>query len=491
MNGTTRARLTVNKTTNFRLLSEDQRGQIYAAACEILARTGSDVHSEEARQLLEKGGCWVDGLRVRIPVGLSEWAVRTAPSMILMYDRNGNKAMALGGHNTYYGPGPTNTYQVDPQTEERRKPTLQDKQDVAKVCDALPNIDFVQDLGTPGGVTPALADVYTFSELVRNTTKPIVHWGFDIDQYQDIVDIAAVVVGGLEKLQQKPCLALYSESSPPLVHSEEAIGKAIFAAKNRIPIVYTPCIISGATAPATLAGALAMGVAESLVGIVVSQLIREGSPIIMGGVYGIMDMITTVYSYGSPEFLLMQAGIAEVAHHMKMPVFGTAGCTDSHVLDAQAGAEAAMSILIAAEAGANLVHDCGYTAFGGVGSVFQLVMADEIIGMVKRIMRGIEMNDETLALDVIDAAGPGGEFVTSRHTYTHFKQQTWFPTLINRMRHSEWKAITNESSMGDRVKEKARRILAEHQSPSLPENICQEIDSILQRAEDRENTKKQ
>jgi trimethylamine--corrinoid protein Co-methyltransferase len=406
-----------------------------------------------------------------------------------MYNRNGERKMTLGGYNTYYGPGPTNTYHIDLDTGERRKPNLQDKKDVAKACDALPNIDFVQDLGTPEGMTATLADVYIFSELVKNTTKPIVHWGFDIDQYQDIVDIAAVVAGGLENLQKKPFLALYSESSPPLVHSEEAIGKAIFAAKNRIPIVYTPCIISGATAPATLAGALALGVAESLAGIVVSQLIREGSPIIMGGVYGIMDMATTIYSYGSPEFLLMQAGIAEVAHHMDIPVFGTAGCTDSHVLDGQAAAEAAMSILIAAECGANLVHDSGYTAFGSAGSIFQLVMADEIIGMVKRIMRGIEINDETLALDEVDNAGPGGEFITSKHTYKHFKQQTWFPTLMNRMRYSEWQMMTNESSLEQRVKDKARQIVAEHQVPALPEGVIQKIDTILQKAEEREAKK--
>jgi trimethylamine--corrinoid protein Co-methyltransferase len=489
MKNTTRARFNINKTVSFSLLSEDQRGEIYAAACEILERTGSDVHSEEAKEILEKGGCWVDGERVRIPVGLSEWAVRTAPSTILLYDRNGNKKMALGGNRTYFGPGPTNTYHIDSYTEERRKPVLKDTENVGKVCDALPNIDFVQDLGTPSGVTPTLADVYAFSAMVKNTTKPIVHWGFNIDQYQDIVDIAVVVAGGLENLQKKPFIALYSESSPPLVHSEEAIAKAVFAAKNRIPIVYTPCIISGATAPATLAGAIAMGIAESIVGIVVSQLIREGSPIIMGGVYGIMDMITTIYSYGSPEFQLMQASVAEVAHYMNMPVFGTAGCTDSHVLDAQAAAEAAMSILIAAESGANLVHDCGYTGFGSAGSLFQLVMTDEIIGMVKRIIRGVEVNDETLALDEIDKAGPAGEFVTSKHTFKHFKQQTWFPTLMNRMRYSEWKAMAQESSMGDRIKAKTRRILEEYEAPAFPENISQEIDKILQKAEDRERQK--
>jgi trimethylamine--corrinoid protein Co-methyltransferase len=295
------------------------------------------------------------------------------------------------------------------------------------------------------------------------------------------------VAGGLESLQKRPFLALYSEPSSPLVHSAEAIDKAIFAAEKRIPAVYTPCIISGATAPASLAGTLALGVAESLVGIVVSQLVREGTPIIMGGVYGIMDMRTTIYSYGSPEFNLMQAGIAEVAHYMKVPVFGTAGCTDSHTLDAQAAAEAAMSILMAAEAGANLIHDCGYTGFGSVGSLFQLVMADEIIGMVRRIIRGVEVTDEALALDDIERVGPSGEFITSEHTYRSFKREMWFPTLMNRMRHSEWESAAGGSSMGDRIKEKTRRLLEETEAPALPGEVQKRIEKVIARAEDREN----
>lgn len=489
MKGYVRARYSVNKSVHFSLLSEDQRGEIYSAACEILRRTGAKVLNKEAIDIFKKAGCWIDGEIVRIPTGLSEWAVRTAPSRILLYDRNGNKRITLEGYRSHFGPGPTNTYHIDPNTEVRRKPILSDTENVGKVCEALTNIDFVQDLGTPDDVTLTLADVHAFSALVRNTTKPIVHWGFDIDQYQDIIDIASVVVGGLENLQKKPILALYSEPSPPLVHTDEAIAKAMIAAKNRVPVVYTPCIITGATAPATLAGSLALGIAESLVGIVATQLIREGSPIIMGGVYGIMDMRTTIYSYGSPEFNLMQAGMAEVAHYMSIPVFGTAGCTDSHTLDAQAAAEAAMSILIAAESGANLVHDCGYTGFGSAGSLFQLVMADEVIGMVRRIIRGIEVNDETLALDDIDRAGPAGEFVTSEHTFKNFKKETWFPTLMNRMRYSEWKSRAKESSMGDRIKEKARRILAEAKAPSLPDDINKKIDKIIQKAEKRETKK--
>jgi len=486
----TRARYTTNKTAYFSLLSDDQRSTIYSAALEILSRTGAKVYSSRAIELFKKAGCWVDGELVKFPVGLSEWAVRTAPSKILMYDRDGNRVMDLEGRNTYFGPGPTNTFHIDTETEEMRKPRISDTENVARACEALKNIDFVEDLGTPDDVTLTLADVHAYRALVTNTRKPVVHWAFDIDQYNDIIEIAAIVAGGLESLQKKPFLALYSEPSPPLMHSDEAINKAIFAAEKRVPIVYTPCIISGGTAPATLAGALALGVAESVVGIIASQLVQEGSPIIMGGVYGIMDMLTTVYSYGSPEFNVLQAGIAEVAHYMNIPVFGTAGCTDSHILEAQAAAEAAMSILTAMQAGANLVHDCGYTGFGSAGSIFQLVLADEIIGMVRRIMKGIEVNDFTLALDEIDKSGPSGEHVTSMHTYKNFKKEQWFPTLMNRMRYSEWKTMGGASTMEDRIKEKARKILRETEVPALPESMLKAIDAVVQRAEDREAKKK-
>jgi trimethylamine---corrinoid protein Co-methyltransferase len=490
VNNYVRARYKVNKSPQFRMLSEGQRKDIYQAALEILERTGAVIHDQESLELFKKAGCWVEGDRVRFPAGLTEWAVAAAPSRILLYDRDGNRKMVLEGHNTYYGPGPTNTYHRDPQTGERRRPVLSDSENAGKVCDALPNIDFAMDLGTPTGVTDTLADVYAFKSLVTNCRKPIVHWGFDIEQYEDIVNMAAAVVGGLENLQKKPFFCLYSEPSSPLVHSREAIAKAVFAAKKRIPIVYTPCVMLGGTTPATMAGTIALGIAESLVGIVASQLVREGSPIIMGGVYAIMDMKTTVYSYGSPEFHIMQAGVSEVAHYMGIPVFGTAGCTDSHTLDGQAAGEATMSILMAAQTGANLVHDVGYTGSGSQGSLYQLVMCDEIIGMVKRFMRGIEVTDETLAVDVIDRVGPGGHHLADEHTMKHFKTETWFPTLINRMRYDEWKNSTGSATMGDRVAVKMRDILKNHEVPALPADVLKQIDDIVKKAEEREAAKR-
>jgi len=482
-----RARYEVNSSVNFQSLTEDECEEIYMAALEVLERTGVKVFSEEAREIFKEAGCWQEGdALIKIPIGLSQWAVDTAPSKITLYDQEGNAALDLHDNKTYFGPGPTNTYHRDPYTGERRRPVVQDNRNAAKVCDALENIDYVMDLGTPSDVTDNIADVHAFKAMLENTNKPIVHWGFDIEQYEDMIEMASVVAGSLEELQKKPFFFLYSEPTSPLMHGREAIEKVLLAARKRIPIVYTPCVISGATTPATLAATIVQGVAESITGITLSQLANRGTPIIMGGVYGIMDMNTTIYSYGSPEFNCLQAGIAQVAHHMDIPLFGTAGCTDSHTMDEQAAAEAAMNILTAAQSGANLIHDCGYMSSGQMGSLEQLVMDNEIIGMVRRFMEGIEVNDETLAVDVVDEVGIGGHFLGEDHTREHFKDQTWFPSLMNRMRYDGWRTKDNKSRMSERIKNKLHDILENYDTPKMPDDKQEEIDKILEKAEKRE-----
>ncbi len=475
-------------TPQFEVLTQDQRQQIYFGALEILARTGAQIHDERTLELLQQNGCQVEGTRVYFPRALVEWAVAAAPSYVTIYDRNGRPAMYLGGNNVYFGPGPTNTFHLDPFTGERRKPLKTDKADVARVVDALPNIDYAMDLGTPSDVTSTLADVHAFDAMVRNTEKPIVHWGFDVEQYEDIIKMAAAVKGGLEQLARRPFIVLYSESSPPLVHSKEAIAKALYAAEMGIPVIYTPCVMAGATAPATMAGTLAITVAESLAGLTAVQLLKKGAPFIMGGVISIMDMSSTILSYGAPEFNLLQAALAEVAHHIGLPVFGTGGCIDSKVLDAQAAAEAAQSILLSALSGANLVHDCGYMEFGSTGSVELLVLDDEIIGYVKRIMRGINIDDESLALEVIDRVGPGGHFLGEDHTMAHFRTETWFPTLCDRRRYDDWVAH-GSTSLEQRLKEKTQAIIRGHQPRPLPDHVLARLDEIVSAAEEREAAK--
>jgi len=483
-----RANYEVNQSVWCRILSEAQCEEIYYAALEVMERTGVDIYDPGTIEVLKKGGCWVDGKRVRFPSGLVEWAIRTAPSRVVLCDRDGNRKLFLEGKNVYYGPGPTNTFTRDPFTGERRRPVKQDAVWAGLCCDALPNIDYAMDLGTPTDVTPTLSDVHAYEALLLNTTKPIVHWGFDVEQYQDIVDMSIAIAGSLEELQKRPFLCLYSESSPPLQHSREAIAKAMFVAEKGLPLIYTPCTMAGATSPATMAGTIVITIVESLVGLVAAQLKRNGTPFIMGGLISIMDMSSTILAYGSPEFSLLAAGLANVAQFMKIPMFSTAGCTDSKCMDAQAGIESAFSILAAALSGANLVHDVGYSEYGATGSTEQMVMGDEVIGMVKRIMRGIEVNDEMLAVDVIDNVGPGGHFLGEAHTMSHFKTETWFPTLISRVRYDDWVA-SGSTTMGDRIKKKTQKIITEHKAKELPAGMVAKIKDVVAKAEKREAEK--
>lgn len=484
-----RSNYEVYQTPQFKVLSDDQCEEIYLGAIEALERVGADVYSKEALEIFARGGCWVEGNRVRFPSRLVEWAVRTAPSRIVLSDRNGKRTMFLEGDNVYYGPGPTNTFTLDPFTGERRRPKKSDTVRAGIVCDALPNIDYAMDNGTPMDVTPTLADVHAFEALLTNTTKPIIHWGFGVDQYQDIVDMAAAVAGGLTELQKRPFIILYSESSPPLRHSDEAIDKAIFAAKNNIPCIYTPCTFAGGVAPATMAGSILISVADCLVGIVAGQLVREGSPFIMGGLISTMDMSSSILAYGAPELSLLSAGLSNVARYMGIPSFSTGGCTDSKVIDAQMALEAAFSILVGGLSGANIIHDCNYMEYGATGSLELMVMDDEIIGMVKRILKGIQVNDETMAVDIIDKVGPGGHFLGEEHTMQNFKTEFWWPKLLNRMRYDEWKA-NGGKTLGQKVKEKTQDIINNHRAEPLPDKTLEEIKGIVARAESREAAKK-
>lgn len=484
-----RANYQINQTVNFSVLSKDQCEEIYLAALEVMERTGADVHSPEALEIFKKGGCWVEGNRVRFPSRVVEWAVRTAPSRIAISDRNGKRSMFLEGQNVYWGPGPTNTYTLDPFTGERRRPKKSDTVRAGVVCDALPNISYAMDNGTPMDVTPTLADVHAFDALVRNTSKPIIHWGFGIEQYGDIIEMAAAVAGSMEELQKKPFIILYSESSPPLRHSAEAIDKAIFAAQKDIPVIYTPCTFAGGVAPATMAGALVVAVVDSFVGLVANQLVREGSGFIMGGLISTMDMSSSILAYGAPELSLLSAALTNVARYLNIPMFSTGGSTDAKTIDTQWAAEAAFSNLVAGLSGANIVHDCNYMEYGNCGSLELLVANDEIIGMVKRILKGMTVDDYHMAVDIIDKVGPGGHFLGEEHTIKNFRTETWWPSLISRMRYDEWK-LAGGLSMGQRIKQKTQDIINSHEPQKLSPQVCEKLDAIIAKAEAREAAKK-
>lgn len=473
-----------NQTLNFKVLSEDQCQKVFEASLEVLERTGVEIHCEEALSLLKKAGCYIKGSRVRIPSYLIKKALSTVPSRIVLCDRKGNRKLFLEGYNSYFGPGPTCPNFIDIETGERRKTLKEDVVRTAKVCEALPNIDFVMSLAMISDCTATLSDVHEVHAMLSNTTKPIVSWAFNVEGLKDIVDMCAAVAGGLEELQRNSFLVIYSEPTTPLVHSKEALEKLLFMADKNLPALYTPGMIMGGTAPVTIAGELVVGLADNLTGLVLSQLKREGAPFIAAAPGGVMDMATMQHCYSAPEAILEWAASTDIYHYLKIPSWGTAGVTDSKIVDQQAALEAALQIFAGALSGANLIHDCGFIDIGMTGSLDQLVLSDEIISYVRRMMYGVEINKETLAIDVIDEVGPGGQFLGTEHTFRNFRERVLYPTVIDRQSYNDW-ARDGKKDMGERIREKVKKILKDAHPEPLPEQVQKQIDEIVERAEKR------
>lgn len=477
-----RSNYVTNSSLCMQVLTDQQKEEIHCAVLEVLAHTGVEVHSPKALEVLRKGGAYIDGNRVRIPAAMVEKAIRSCPSRVVVGNRDGERTMFLQGNNFYYGAGPTAIYTLDPITGERRLPALADTERASRVIDALPNIDYQMDFGTISDVAPEFMDVYTFKAMLENSRKPIVHWAYNVENVKAMIDMAAKVRGSLRALQENPLFIIYTEPVTPLVHEFDALDISMLMAEHNLPSIYTPAPQAGVSAPATMAGTIVISVAESLSGLVVNQLVREGAPFIMGGVITIMDMSTTQITYGSPEFNILAAGLSEMAHYYKIPMFSTSGCSDSKCCDAQQASEVAHSILMAALSGGNLIHDNGYIESGMATSLQAIAICDELIGKVKRMMRGIPVDRDSLALDVIHRVGPGGHYMMEEHTVEHYKNETWFPGLHNRQRHGEW-ATNGSTTMEERARIKVVEIIEKHQVPALPMDLQKDLNDILERLE--------
>jgi trimethylamine--corrinoid protein Co-methyltransferase len=462
-------------TPHFRKLSEDQVERLHHASLEILDRTGVRLFEPEALELLKKKGIQVeDGNRVRIPPGLVEWALSVAPKRTVLCDRHGNRVMPLERHNVFYGPGSDCPNVIDVRSGERRRGTLQDIVDAMTVCDALHNIDFLMSFCIASDLVQETSDRHQMRAMLMNSTKPILFVTTEFEGCVDVIKMAEAVAGGAEQLRRNPICACYINVTHPMRHNQEALQKLLFLSGKGLPTTYTPVVLRGATGPVTAAGAIALANAGELAGLVLAQLNREGAPIILtGGVNDMMDMKTTVDAYADPTNRVM---LVELAHRYDLPIFGLTGCSDSKVPDEQAAAEAAFSIMLETMAGAQMAHDVGYLEGGMCNSIEQIVICDELINYTKHFMRGMEINDETLALDLIEEIGPDGNYLSTDHTLKHYKQD-WYPKLFDRRNYDDWKA-RGEKTLRQRAQEKALKILETHKPEPLPADIQKQLDEI-------------
>ena len=464
-----------HNSLQFRILSDSQLEELHLATLQVLERAGIAFHCQEAVNILGDAGADVSNPnRVKIPSYLVDQALRIAPKTITLYTREGEPAIVLNGTTgSHFGAFPDNRNYLDPYTGRRRICYVEDIADMARLMDALPNMEWSFTGSSHPTVPPAIADKVTVLQLILNSSKPIIPEINDVSSLKEMIDLCSMVAGGEEQLRRKPFFGASVEPVTPLTQGKDAMEKSLLCAERGIPNIVYSMLMAGATAPATFAGCLAVANAEVLSQLVVLQLKNPGTPIIFGGIPTIMDMKTMRCSYGAPELSLMVGALTELSHYYKLPMFGAAGCTDARVIDVQAATEVTYQTLISMLTGADLVHDVGGVYWETISPELT-VLVDEIVDMVKVLMAGIEINDETLPLDLIERLGPGADYFSESHTLKHFRK-FWVPKIFDRC-----------FSPGDEegkhceelLRERTIEILETHKPVPLPEDLLRELKNV-------------
>ncbi len=464
------------KTGKFRVLTEEQILEIHHGVLQILEIKGLRVDSKDVLNLLKENGCTVDFERriARIPGYLVEETVKKAPSCFRLSGRKREDDILMESGRSYFGEG-CGSMNVLEYDGKMRKPVKEDLEKAAKLGDALPNIDHVWGLYTLPD--DPLLGLHELDAVISNTTKHccILNWyGKDLVSRQ--LEILKLVAGGEEELRKKHLVTLYSEPVSPLVFEKDFTEAIIEWSNYGQPVIWYPASKPGATSPVTLAGTLIQGFAESLGGNVIVQLNNPGNPFIAGVSPLTMDLRTGMNTYFSAETLLLQAATGQLGEFYNIPILGTGGCTNSYQLDAQMGVEASLSLYCSAIGGQTLIHDIGMAGAGDAGSLELVALCDEMIGMIKRVEKGIVMDEE--ALDVIEKIGYGEDFLRLPHTRKHFRDEFFLPELLKRMKSME----EGESSTMAMAHKRVERLLKGHEVEPLPQDIKKGINEIIERS---------
>lgn len=484
----------VNATPKLQVLTESEVEAIYYAALRVLEETGVRVYEKEGVKVAYEGGAIVedttaDSSLVKMPSWMVDRARATLPERVVVTgppDKEGNRkyVMDLYKDQMYYGSGSDTPFTLDPYTGERRRALYKDVKNMARIAEAMPNIDFFMSLGITQDTAVGTYDRWQYLAMLEGTNKPINITAVDIEGLRDQLEMAYIRLGGKEEWKKAPAFSLYIEPVSPLSHSEEVVQKLLFCCDNDIPFVYTPCPLAGATSPCTLAGTAVQALTESLFGIVLSQLRKPGSRVIIGGLMSNMDMRTSVYCYGSPEMALLSAAYTDITKWLRVPEYETAGCSDTKCFDEQALMEASFNINVAGLIGGNMIHDVGYIEQGLTSCPEMLVACNEIIDRTKRILRGIPVTDDTKALHVMEQVGPGGHYLAHDHTYERFKTDIWRGPLTDRNVYSDW-VQAGSKTFQQRVHERMIEIIEAEEDPILDEAMYKELLRVCELADER------
>lgn len=464
---------------NVKVLGSDGVHRIDEAARTILERTGVLVPHEPMLRLFEKADAKVDfaSQRVRIPSSLIDLCLSTAGKTFTLYGRDRAKTAPFGQGRRNYNSSAGQALWVE-SDGTRRFPTMADVTRAAQIGHMLPLLNVVGPMADPHELDVRYRCVEVTAELIRKTDKPLTFWFHDRASARFIIELMAAVAGSRENLARYPLAYPFLEPISPLRFPFNGIDLLFETCQIPLPVPIGPMAQVGLSAPGTLAATVSVETAEILAGVCVVQLIRPGTPVCFGGIPHAFDMCTTQCIFGGPEQGLMAAALTEVGKRYGLPVYINVGLVDAKCVDAQAGLEAAASLLLGVQAGADIFGHMGIVGADQGGGLEMLVFQHEVMSYIERLARGFEVTSEKLALDLIDDIGPGGTFIDQEHTVRHFREEVWMPRLLNRQYWQQWED-EGKPDLAVRVRRHVQDLLAAYEQPPLADGLAANLDRIV------------
>ena len=466
-------------------LSTEEIEAIHNASLRVLEGTGIKVMSKRALDILNSAGAKVDYEKNHafIPKELIEEALKRAPKVIKFCARNPKNDFILDKeglpHFTTDGYAP---FILDFETGERRRSTTEDLARWSRIADYLSNVHLLWASVTTGDVPPPMQKIMDAVTCLANSEKHFEGEALSVKEARYQIEIAAIIAGGEEELKNRPIISAVQCPIAPLTFEKGSVEAVIEFAQAGIPVAPLPMPLMGETGPATLAGTLVVSNAENLASLVISEFASPRAPVLYSTAAGGIDIRTGSAAEGAPEYGLIQMASAQLARYYDLPSLICGGCSDSKAVDVQAGFERAMTLTTSILTGADIITGLGGLNSASTMSPELLVIDNEIVDAIFRMARGCEINDDTLAVGVIDKVGPGGHFLGQRHTLEHYKTETWLPGLSDRNNWDTW--VKKGAKPLDKVaKERVRDILTTHKPQPLPEETEQKICQILKKAE--------
>lgn len=463
------------------LLSRDEIECIHSSSIKVLEEVGVKIYNLNALKLLHDNGCEVDFDKkiARIPQSLVKEALSKTPSTIKIYGRNSSYDRIIGGDIVTFNPGSSALYIFDYDSGGIRKPISKDLVNLVRLADALEYIHAQSTALVVSDVPESIVDRYRLYIVLKNSPKPIITGAFTIDGIYDMKRMLEIVAGGEEALIKKPMAIFDVCPSSPLKWSENVIQNLMDCAKFHLPIEIIPVPQLGATGPVTMAGSVVQHNAEFLSGLVVAQLVNPGVPVIYGGSPTVLDQRFATSSLAAIEAIMVVCCYTQIAKNYGIPSHAYLGLSDSKIIDAQCGFESGIGIFLGVLLGVNVISGPGMFIFENCQSLEKLVIDNEICGMALKLADGVKVDYETMAVDLIEKVGPGGTYLTEKHTLKHLRRELLMPSEIIDRR--DWKAWRDHGSKDivKRAHEIVVKVLSEHEPEPLPIDVERELDSFM------------